>query len=109
MEEQMKQMLEMMTAMSQQQKEMEEKVSKLEVTEKVPEEAETPTKGAQPALGNTNRAIGPKVDPPPKFAGKEEEWRMFSFKMRSFYGSYLEGQMGAGWIMSAIIETRIGG
>ena len=97
----MKQMLEMMTAMSQQQKEIEEKVSKLEVEKAsgqesaaAPERDKPRERLAETARGESSRVFGPRVEPPPKFAGKEEEWRMFSLKMRSFYGNYLEGQMG---------------
>jgi len=108
MEDQMKQMLDMMTAMSQQQKDMEEKMKKLESGRTLEQE----TLGRQPqrrevteGLGAvSSKTFGPKVDPPPKFAGKEEEWRMFSLKMRSFYGNYLEGQMGE-W-MDNIREHR---
>ena len=95
MEDQMKQMLDMMTAMSAQQKAMEEKVSRMEDeknlsnTPKATSLEEPQATVLDPARGASGRVDGPKVDPPPKFAGKEEEWRMFSLEMRSFYGNYL--------------------
>ncbi len=95
MEEQMTKMMEMMTT-------MQEELVKLK-SERVPSPALEPERPQQEASASTRPTtsgastvgtFGPKVDPPPKFAGKEEEWRMFSLKMRSFYGNYLEGQMG---------------
>jgi len=105
MEEQMSQMMDMMKAMSQEQRDMKEKMLKLEEKSSADESKATPlpteeqdTLGRQlPRREVTESAkfrSGPKVDPPPKFAGKEEDWRMFGLKMRSFYGNYLEGQMG---------------
>ena len=98
----MTKMLEMMTTMSQQQKAMEEELGKLK-SERAPGSLLEPERPQQEASASTRPptsvagtvgTFGPKVDPPPKFGGKEEEWRMFSLKMRSFYGNYLEGQMG---------------
>ncbi len=101
----------LLTSMSDRQEAMEERMAKVETSGEKPvkkeeevERSPLPRARETTAAGAQHVAQGPKVDPPNKFSGKEEEWRMFSLKMRSFYGNYLEGQMGE-W-MDCVRDNR---
>ena len=115
MQQQMTTIMTMLADMQQEQKAMKEQIARVEEKGEKGEKGEKPETaseaapprttpvavGAQAAVAN---AVGPKVDPPAKFSGREEEWRMFSLKMRSYYGNFLEGQMGE-W-MDYVRDTR---
>ena len=107
MEEQISKMMEMMTKMAQQQEATAAELATLKEGAEAQRQpssasAQRPTGNAGDLRGSTS--FRPRVDPPPKFPGREEEWRMFSMKMRSYYGNALDGEMGE-W-MDIVKEHR---
>ena len=77
----MAKLLNMVETMSAQQKLMEEKVNRIESGTPVRQPEEAVKAEARRNRPDNHVYHGPKVDPPPKFYGKEEEWRTFSLKM----------------------------
>jgi len=95
MEEQMAKLMDMVQTMAQQQEETARGLAKLQegsTEQAAPSPSARAPRQSGPAVSGAT--FRPKVDPPPKFPGKEEEWRMFSMKMRSYYGNALDGEMG---------------
>ena len=90
----MSKMMEMLTGISQQQRAIEEEMAVMRARPQSPREPEVQSLPKPAGSVSTAAMQGPKVDPPPKFTGREDDWRMFGLKMRSFYGNYLDGQMG---------------
>ena len=92
----------MQAEMARQQAEVAEKLARLQAGPRPPVGATSlprPSGGAPVAESGREmvpRKLGPKVDPPPKFPGREEEWRMFSLKMRAITWTV---KWGSGWTM----------